>query len=178
VAVSGGQRFVALAAGSTFTCGLTTARVVFCWGFGFASTPASVTGTLPMTRLVAGNGHACALATDQRLHCWGTNASGQLGDGTLTNSTQTTPVQVTGGTAFVGAGAGVWTTCGVASNGAASCWGGRGWVHRLGRGARPFGRPRWVEERDAAVEQPDEAAAEAAADVQPGDRHGSPNRLI
>src|SRR5205807_6078080 len=42
----------------------------------------------------AGGDHSCVSMTDGTLECWGRNLFGQLGNGTLTNSS--TPVAVTG----------------------------------------------------------------------------------
>ncbi len=89
-------RFISLSAGGHFTCGVTTAGDVFCWGRNLSgqlgdgsmndsSAPVPVTGTRGETFTVvdAGFEHACALTDQGRVYCWGENSSGQLGDGTL-----------------------------------------------------------------------------------------------
>jgi alpha-tubulin suppressor-like RCC1 family protein len=135
-AVSGGLTFQSVSAGGLqfFACGLTTAGAAWCWGYndygqlGNGSTsnstkPVAVTGTLTFTSLTAGaDGHACALAAGGLAYCWGNNNAGQLGAGVGVRSTA--PVAVGGGLAFTSLSAGeTGETCGVATGGAAYCWG-------------------------------------------------------
>jgi len=54
-------------------------------------------------------------------YCWGENVSGQLGDGTTTNSL--TPVAVAGGHTFASLSPFLFHTCGLTTGGAAYCWG-------------------------------------------------------
>jgi alpha-tubulin suppressor-like RCC1 family protein len=66
------------------------------------------------------------VTTTNDAYCWGSNASGQLGNGTITNST--VPVAVGGGIAFAALSVGGEHACGVAFTGltftgAAYCWG-------------------------------------------------------
>ena len=70
----------------------------------------------------SGASHTCALSTDDGMvQCWGYNTSGQLGNGTLTNST--TPIAVSGISTAVSVSAGVSHTCAVLNNGTVQCWG-------------------------------------------------------
>lgn len=64
--------------------------------------------------------HACAIYGSGGLHCWGDNSSGQLGDGTTTNSA--IPVVVPGLTGVTSVSAGRIHTCALAQ-GTVKCWG-------------------------------------------------------
>ena len=71
--------------------------------------------------LAVGATHSCALDETGTAHCWGGNASGQLGNGTNTNSL--VPVPVAGGFRFTSISAGRNTTCALTPQGSAYCWG-------------------------------------------------------
>lgn len=65
--------------------------------------------------------HSCATMTNDTVECWGQNGSGQLGDGTTTNST--TPVTVKGLHGVSALAAGEMFNCALLSNGTVQCWG-------------------------------------------------------
>jgi alpha-tubulin suppressor-like RCC1 family protein len=101
VAVSGGQSFTVLSAGTVHTCGLSSSRAAFCWGGGPAlgtSTPGSpisaVAGGLSFSSIAAGDVHSCGVAISGVAYCWGENYIGQLGNGTTNDSR--TPVRIAG----------------------------------------------------------------------------------
>jgi alpha-tubulin suppressor-like RCC1 family protein len=130
--------FASLTAGQYFTCGLSASGGAYCWGFNadgelgdstktFRWTPSAVQGGLAFANVAGGYFHACALTTNGAAYCWGDNGSGEsspngaLGDGTTVQ--RLAPTAITGGIVFAELAASVVRTCGLASAGAAYCWG-------------------------------------------------------
>jgi prepilin-type N-terminal cleavage/methylation domain-containing protein len=122
-----------VAAGGGYGCAVASGAAK-CWGKNTngqlgdgttanRTTPVQITGlTSGVTAVTAGESHACALLTTGAVKCWGKNTNGQLGDGTLTQST--TPVQVSSLTSGVTAiAAGGSHTCALLTTGAVRCWG-------------------------------------------------------
>jgi alpha-tubulin suppressor-like RCC1 family protein len=123
-----------VASGSEHTCVVTSALGVKCWG-GNASgqlgngttqispTPTAVSGFFgSISAVAAGEGHTCALTFGHDLQCWGWNSSGQLGNGTSTDSPS--PIAVAGISDVLAVAAGSKSTCAVSNLGAALfCWG-------------------------------------------------------
>ncbi len=73
------------------------------------------------TAVAAGFGHSCALRADGSVSCWGLNTSGQLGDGTTTQSL--TPVTVQGITNAIAVTTGRNHSCALLADHTVSCWG-------------------------------------------------------
>lgn len=119
--VPGAQTFVSLDAGAHETCGLTATGTAYCWDWPSGNPPVAVSSPPRFVSLSVGGAHACALTSDGTAYCWGSNASGQLGDGSLTDSP--TPVEVGGGHRFVALEAGAAHTCGLDATGDVYCWG-------------------------------------------------------
>ncbi len=72
--------------------------------------------------ITTGFNHTCALMSGGGVKCWGLNYTGQLGDGSRTNST--TPVRVVGlGSAVTAITAGQVHSCALMSVGGVRCWG-------------------------------------------------------
>lgn len=90
VSVSGNLHFTALAAGTSFTCGI-TATASYCWGavpglsnslsvptaFGTRGTG----GGTPFTAITTAYDHACGITAAHDAYCWGGDYHGKLGNG-------------------------------------------------------------------------------------------------
>ncbi len=111
MAVPGVTDAVQLSAGTAFTCARRASGRVSCWGtnqtgeLGDGTTvlqrpsPSSVMNLTDASFIAAAHGglgayHVCASRTGGAAVCWGSNGSGQLGDGSRTQSA--VPVMVTG----------------------------------------------------------------------------------
>lgn len=125
-----------ITAGSSFTCALTTAGAIKCWGANNAgqlgngnsitsSTPVTVTGMTGNARTItagSSSGHICAITTAGGLKCWGANASGQLGNGnTAASSVPVNVIGLTTGVTEVSPGGN--HTCALTTSGGVKCWG-------------------------------------------------------
>lgn len=97
-----GRTVASIATGSNYNCAVTTDGAGFCWGANTAgklgtgnttgsNVPVQVVqaGALAgkgITTLSPGQEHTCAILTDESMACWGKNTSGELGNGTTTDS--------------------------------------------------------------------------------------------
>jgi alpha-tubulin suppressor-like RCC1 family protein len=136
VAVSGlSSGVAAIAAGQAFTCALTTAGGVQCWGgngngaLGNNTTtdshvPVAVSGlSSGVVAIAAGQSHSCALTTAGGVQCWGFNSNGQLGNNSTTTQSNV-PVAVSGLSSGVAAiAAGDLYGCALTTAGGIQCWG-------------------------------------------------------
>lgn len=133
VSVQGGHHYLQIATGEGFSCGLDADSLAYCWGMNFASrlgvdamsssaAPVAVRDSLRFARLAAGGLHACGLASSGEIRCWGDNRSGQLGAAATLDSSAA-PHLVAGGLSFTAVAAGSHSTCAIATDGAAYCWG-------------------------------------------------------
>jgi len=125
---------VPLAAGGEHTCALSEAGGVRCWGAnaqGQLGNGTVANSTLPVevagldtaiVAVAAGGRHTCALDTLGRVWCWGANAHGQLGNGSLTDSSVAVKVAFLDRN-IVAITAGDRHTCALSAQGRISCWG-------------------------------------------------------
>ncbi len=126
---------VAMTAGGSHTCAMTTAGGVKCWGSNWygelgdgatvsRSTPVDVVGIVErVVSISAGANHTCAVTESGGAKCWGYNSHGQLGFPGVTTGT-TTPTDVTNlGTGVRSVHAGQSHTCAVMQSGGVKCWG-------------------------------------------------------
>ena len=129
-----------ITAGRSHSCALRQTGTIKCWGdnrygqlgngqsgYGAeSSVPVEVLGITDATQITANrsdadDGFTCALLQTGTIKCWGNNTSGQLGNGTETNSS--VPVEVLGitdATAIVASGE---YTCALLQTGTIECWG-------------------------------------------------------
>jgi hypothetical protein len=151
----------AIAAGGQYSCAITTAGGVKCWGANangelgdggacgtICSSPADVTGLANGVAGVAvstGDYHvSCAVTASGGAKCWGSNQYGALGTGSssgpetchVASPCSRTPVDVTGlstGVATISAADAY--ACAVTTAGGVKCWGSNFWG-QLGNGSR------------------------------------------
>jgi len=131
-----------IAGGNGFTCALTRAGGVKCWGSdehgelgngvsAASDTPVNVVGlSSGVIGLAAGSFHACALTSAGGVKCWGYNWDGQLGNGILAfpGANQIAPVDVVGlSSGVVELSLGNSHSCALTSEGAVKCWGANDW---------------------------------------------------
>ena len=151
--VPGETTFGSINAGVAHTCGLTSAGVPYCWGYGGAGQMGNGSETQTNTRPVpvdttplaggtfvqvkGGYWHTCGLTAGGAIYCWGDDANGQLGDGgAATRSTVPVAVDtnsITGEKSFIQMTVGYYHSCGITADGVAYCWGDDDY-HQLGDG--------------------------------------------
>ena len=135
---------LSVAAGTSHSCAVTPRGVVRCWGVTtngalgdgttatyLRSTPTTVVGIdEAVQKVVAGSGFGCALTTSGAVWCWGTNADGELGIGSTSNSGVAKEVYAAG-SGVLDLAAGALHVCAVLDGFGVSCWG-RGTKGQLG----------------------------------------------
>jgi alpha-tubulin suppressor-like RCC1 family protein len=114
-------------------CAVLTGGGLSCWGYngtgalGNGGINGGACGDAPVTALVtnvvqvsAGAGHTCVVTTAGAVECVGENDDGELGNGSLTNSTSwVTPIS----SGAIGVACGGYHTCALMAVGPPQCWG-------------------------------------------------------
>jgi alpha-tubulin suppressor-like RCC1 family protein len=92
--------------------------------------------------LAAGGRHSCVIVSGGGVDCWGVNPSGELGDGTTTDTSSPVEVKDVGGVGTLSKAtaiaAGSDQTCAIVSGGGVDCWGVNG-AGELGNGTQTSG---------------------------------------
>lgn len=125
----------AISTGYEYTCALSSAGAVYCWGLNYVgelglgytgstiATPPSSPVMTGVSQVSAGASHTCALKSGG-VYCWGDNEHGQLGNGYANSgaSVLSPPsLPVLTGVAAITAGSSL--TCALMITGDAMCWG-------------------------------------------------------
>ncbi|WP_033667640.1 RCC1 domain-containing protein [Salinispora fenicalii] len=131
-----GTTITAVAAGDRHSLALTSTGTMLAWGENFIgqlgdgtttrrSTPVAVnlpTGTT-ITAVAAGDRHSLALTSTGTVLAWGDNSAGQLGDGTLTDSSTPVAVDLPAGTTITTVAAGAYHSLALTSADTLLAWG-------------------------------------------------------
>lgn len=133
------QRFTALVAGGSNTCGFNLDGLIYCWGangsgqIGVAAmddcggspcswSPIALAGPAFRVLALGSSAHVCGLTADGKAYCWGSNGGGQLGMGDL-GGTRSLAETVAGGHRFKAIAVGGEHTCALDTEGKPWCWG-------------------------------------------------------
>jgi len=135
-----GTTIASVAAGGTFSLALTSTGSVLAWGdnsFGQLGNGTTINSSVPVvvslpsgtiaTAIAAGENHSLAVTSTGSVLAWGDNSSGQLGNGTTTNSLVPVPVSlppsVPPSPTVFDVAAGAAHSLAVTSNGLVLAWG-------------------------------------------------------
>jgi len=135
VAVATLTDVAAIVAGQAHSCALKTDGTVVCWGSNdqgqlgdgsadaLSTSPRVVSGLSEVRALATSSNaaHTCALRTSGEVFCWGDAASGQLGDGTMTDARA--PVAAVLPMMAQAVAVGAQHSCAALLDGSVRCWG-------------------------------------------------------
>jgi len=140
--VLAGKTIKQISTGHYHTCAVASDNKIYCWGennngeLGNGSTvdsrvPVAVnmTGVLAgktIKQMSVGTYNTCVIASDDKVYCWGSNAYGQVGNNSLTDSTVPVAVNATGvlaGKTIKQISVGHYRACVIASDDKMYCWG-------------------------------------------------------
>lgn len=125
----------AISSSASHTCARLGTGGIKCWGnneqgqlgvgtwYYYSNIPVDVSVFITGVAVISAGGlHTCVVDNTGAAKCWGDNFTGQLGDGTTSDSY--TPVDVVGlSSGVVAISAGQDNTCALLNTGAAKCWG-------------------------------------------------------
>ena len=140
--VLAGKTIKQISTGHYHTCAVASDDKMYCWGennngeLGNGSTvdsrvPVAVnmTGVLAgktIKQMSVGTYNTCVIASDDKVYCWGSNAYGQVGNNSLTDSNVPVAVNTTGvlaGKTIKQISVGHHRACAIASDDKMYCWG-------------------------------------------------------
>jgi alpha-tubulin suppressor-like RCC1 family protein len=136
------KTIIALSSGNTHSCVIASDNNAYCWGYGLAGelgNNANVTSSVAVAvtktgvlsgktilKISSGNTHSCAIASDNNAYCWGYGVKGSLGNNVFGSSSVPVTVYTAGvlsGKTIASITTGLDSTCAIASDGNAYCWG-------------------------------------------------------
>ena len=119
--IAGLQDAVNISVGYGTACAVRATGAVVCWGSALTG-GALVPGITNATQVSAGP-HTCVRTADSKVLCWGTNSYGELGLGTTSTITTSTPQEMSGVTDAQSVAACGGATCVLRKAGQVSCTG-------------------------------------------------------
>lgn len=151
--VLSGKTIKSMEAGTGNVCAIASDDKVYCWGGGggggalgngatldsnvpVAVSTAGVLNNKTIKAVASGNFFSCVIASDDKVYCWGNNFGGKLGNGTISNTSVPTAVNMSGvlvGKTVKQLSAGSEHMCVIASDDKIYCWG-FGGTGQLGNG--------------------------------------------
>jgi alpha-tubulin suppressor-like RCC1 family protein len=142
-----GLTWATLGTRGSYTCGISLARQVYCWGGvpGYftpipdldsvvpnSTLPREVAGASDAAKLAVAGLSMCILNAEGAAFCWGANQTGEVGDGSRVARLH--PTAVIGNMRWRSISAGDFHVCGITLEGQAYCWG-NGFRGALGNGS-------------------------------------------
>ncbi len=137
-----GAVLVSISVSQDQSCAISDSGHAYCWGanyYGQLGNNSTTNSPVPVAvntngalqgktikAIDAGLWYTCAIASDNQAYCWGNNGSGQFGDNSIANSSAPVAVDTTGvlqGKTVLSLSAGSSSTCAIASDNQAYCWG-------------------------------------------------------